>query len=264
MSEEITLDTIEKIVADFTDRAQEEFDLRMSAWGHDHETNPSRLVVGVLLARQLTLAREVARNPMAWNHHIAPILMRAMADVFISAAWILEDPQERAKKFVEYGLGQEKLQVEHRKADLKERGEYEDFKERIESAEAWITSQRHIFVLDVELGSWSGMSTRKMAEECGCLDFYNYVYRDFSGCGHSMWHHVGKFNLRQCDNPLHGYHGIPVAPELSPDPHYLYLAGKYLQKTFARFDEKTGITIEVDSALKVLADAFNEIGRNAI
>jgi len=31
-----------------------------------------------------------------------------------------------------------------------------------------------------------------MAEEAGCIDFYNYVYSPFSGCVHSMWQHIGQ------------------------------------------------------------------------
>jgi hypothetical protein len=33
----------------------------------------------------------------------------------IAAAWILKDPTKRARQFVEYGLGQEKLYVERLK-----------------------------------------------------------------------------------------------------------------------------------------------------
>jgi hypothetical protein len=50
-----------------------------------------------------------------------------------------------------------------------------------------------------------------MAEEAGCIDFYNYVYTPFSACAHSMWHHIARYDLRECGNPLHRHHRRPGA-----------------------------------------------------
>jgi hypothetical protein len=38
----------------------------------------------------------------------------------------------------------------------------------------WLKSQRIPQLLEVNLGSWSGLTVRKMAEEAECLDFYNH------------------------------------------------------------------------------------------
>ena len=85
-----------------------------------------------------------------------------------------------------------------------------------------------------------------MAEEADCLDFYNYVYTPFSACTHSMWHHIARYNLVQCVNPLHRFHAVPVAIDDTPaDLEMVYLAGKYLQKTFAAFDKETGVCVRV-------------------
>jgi hypothetical protein len=122
----------------------------------------------------------------------------------------------------------------------------------IEWLEQWTNRQRWTFLTDVNLGSWSGSSTRKMAEEAGCLDFYNYVYTPFSACTHSMWNHIGIYNLRECRNPLHKFHLVGAAVDAPLDPNYPYLAAKYLEKAFATFDEETGIKITDDSAFDVL------------
>jgi hypothetical protein len=98
-----------------------------------------------------------------------------------------------------------------------------------------------------------------MAEEAGCLDFYNYVYSPFSPCVHSMWQHVSVYNLVQCENPLHRLHHVADIVELNPDPNYLFLAAKYLQKSFASFDEAIGLNIKSPSAFKELCTAFDEL-----
>ena len=41
-----------------------------------------------------------------------------MTDCYITAAWICKDRIDRAQKFILFGLGQEKLQIERRKAVL--------------------------------------------------------------------------------------------------------------------------------------------------
>lgn len=44
-------------------------------------------------------------------------------------------------------------------------------------------------------------------------------------------------NLKQCQNPLHRLHSVPDFADAEIDANYAYLAGKYLQKSFATFDQ---------------------------
>jgi len=83
-----------------------------------------------------------------------------MADVFIFLAWVLKDPLERSHKFVLYGLGQAKPQVEPHKAQIVDREPTPEEKLLIEASEAWINSQRFTFLTEVNVGSWSGIPTR--------------------------------------------------------------------------------------------------------
>ena len=200
----------------FIDRAKQELELRWKAWPIDLSRSDLHEVIGALTARQVTLATQLAGNISIWNDHLAPIVLRTMADTYITLVWILCDPITRPKKFIEYGLGQLKLQIEHRKADMSGRQPIEGEQERIEATEQWINEQRLIFLTEIDLGNWSGTTTRQMAEEAGCLDFYNYVYTPFSACTHSMWHHIARFNLVRCVNPLHRFHRVPVAIDDSP------------------------------------------------
>ena len=107
----------------------------------------------------------------------------------------------------------------------------------------------------------SGIDVRRMAEEAGCLDFYRYAYTPFSAGTHSMWHHISRWNLISCRNPLHRYHRVPDDRILNPDPDYLYLAAKYAAKTLDLFDEKSGVKVDIRSALDVLGKSLASFGR---
>jgi hypothetical protein len=262
MDEQSKLKQINQIVEVFIKQAHEELKVRWDRWQINLSQSEFYEVVGALLARQVTLATQLAENPLIWNGHIAPLILRAMADVYISLAWVLKEPIERCRNFVLYGLGQEKLQLEHRKTQIENRDPSPAEKIMIESSEAWINSQRFTFLTEVNLGSWSGISTRQMAEEADCIDFYKYVYTPFSACSHSMWHHIARYNLRQCANPLHQYHCCPYDPELPIDPDYLYLAGKYLQKAFSTFDESISVNIEGSSAFEKLCEGLEQLSED--
>jgi hypothetical protein len=259
MSEESDFRKIEELIKSFIDEAHLELKERWEKWTIDLSQNEIHEVIGALLARQVTLATQMAQCPPIWNGHIAPIILRAMADVFISFAWVLKDPLERSRKFILYGLGQAVLQLDHFKAQIVGREPTSKEKMLIEASEAWINSQRFTFLTDVNVGSWSGIPTRQMAEEAGCVDFYNYVYNPFSACAHSMWHHVAKYNLRQCANPLHQYHQVPTDPDFPIDPHNFYLAGKYLEKTFRAFDNEFSIQVDAPSAYKHLCKRLDKL-----
>jgi hypothetical protein len=126
----------------------------------------------------------------------------------------------------------------------------------IEYQQAWIDEQLFHFLTSVDLGSWSGVTTRTMAEQAGCLDFYNWVYTPFSAATHSAWHHVGRFNVRTCTDPLHRYHRVPCDEDLPPDFTFPNLAAKYLDQTFASFDAAIQVQVEVPSAAQIYYDAM--------
>ena len=97
----------------------------------------------------------------------------------------------------------------------------------------------------------------------GYLDFYKYVYQPFSAAVHSSWYHISCFDAAFCENPTHRNHRMGHLVQLSPDPHWLYLGAKYLQKTFALFEEKTGKTFTAPTAFDVLLDLFETEGEAA-
>jgi len=144
-------------------------------------------VLVALLARQATLAIELASAPQLWNSHSAPLFLRAMADVHITLAWILMDAKNRARQYIEHGLGQAVLELEHRKKQMESsnEGDQAGLKDVIHHQQNWIDLQKWNFLVEVNIGSWSGKPAREMAEEAGLIDIYNYVYTPFSQCVHA-------------------------------------------------------------------------------
>ncbi len=251
---------LEEILLEYVEKVRKDLSERWRFWPLDLSQNEVHEVIGALLARQVTLATNFAKSPGVWNAHIAPLFLRTMADVYISLSWIVRDPLIRSRKYILYGLGQAKLQIEHRKEEMKGGGEDPKDDPLIEMFEKWISSQRYLFLTEVEIGSWSGISTREMAEEADCLDFYRYVYMPFSASIHSTWHHIGRLNLTPCLNPLHRGHHLPVDPDLEIDPHYLILAARYLDKTFRLFDDSFKPSCEKSSSLEVLTKKIADLG----
>ncbi|HVP56411.1 MAG TPA: DUF5677 domain-containing protein [Candidatus Eisenbacteria bacterium] len=221
-------------------KIRQELRLRCEAYTPDFRMPEVFNVLTALLARQATLAIELTSAPRLWNGHSAPLFLRAMTDVHITLSWILLDPKERARQYIEHGLGQAVLEVEHRKKKLEsaEEDAREDMMQMIRAYESWINTQRWSFLVEVNVDAWSGKTTREMAEESGILDFYNYVYTPFSQCAHSTWYHVGRYNSSPSESPLTGQLWVPRIVESPSDVWNLSLVAKYLDKSFNIFDEK--------------------------
>ncbi len=114
-SEPIPDDPLGRLISSYTNSAKTELKERLDHWGFNLAKIEMSEVIGALLARQTTIAVEFASAPAIWTPHSAPLMLRTMADVYITLAWILKEPEERAKKFVDDGLGAVKLELAHRK-----------------------------------------------------------------------------------------------------------------------------------------------------
>ncbi|AAU37596.1 DUF5677 domain-containing protein [[Mannheimia] succiniciproducens] len=201
-------------------------------------------VIGGLLSRQVTLAIQMTRSPNILNGHSAPLFLRSMTDLHITLAWIMLDLEERSKKYILYGLGEEKLLVEHYKKridDSPNNPENELMEGMIETRLHWIDSQRRDFLVEVNLGSWSQLDYRKMAQEANCESLYTFAYKPFSQGAHNMWPHVSRYNCKYCESPLHKYHLIPDLFEAPADLDYLFRSCKYVHMAYEIFINKFGL-----------------------
>jgi hypothetical protein len=244
---------IYQLIEEYNKGTRAEFAARWKVWPIDLENpGPSEVTIG-LLHRQYRLAANIVSNPGIWSHDIAPIILRSMVEVFIWLSWILADPAERSMKFIDDGLGKEKLAIKHRTEEIEamQMDPSEDFTLKV--SKAWVESHRYSYLIDVNLsGSWSGLDTRKMAEEAGCRDFYRFTYPMFSSTVHSTWNHIGKFDLMPCRNPLHAGHRIPNDDAMPLSSGFPFLAAKYLDETFNLVDEHLKISTEVESTFERL------------
>ena len=204
--------------------------------------------IGGLLSRQATLTIEMAKAPSTWNGHVAPLILRCMIDAYITLAWILDEPIERSEKYINYGLGQEKLFIEYMEQAIDEDPEAYDtanLQKMIQARKSWLDYQLAEWATEVNIGSWSGMNTREMAKAIGRESIYKYAYVPFSGTAHNMWQHIGRYNMSLCKNPLHKLHFVPKIHNSTVDPDFMYRSAKYLTLSFQVFDENMEIECDV-------------------
>ena len=218
-------------------------------------------VLGALMARQCNLAVKLAHTPTLWDYHAGPLFLRAMTDSYITLAWIFKEPIDRAQKFILYGLGQEKLQIEQLKAAL-ETVSAEDRKaleQRIEIQQDWLNSQHYSFLQHVDVGSWSGISTRKMAEEAGCLDLYNHVYTGWSHAAHGTWNHIGRFDAWPSQEALHKHIWQPANLDHGQHIDVVIQGTKYFDELCCLIVSEFKLKMTVPSPSDWLNERLNEL-----
>ncbi len=219
-------------------------------------------VINGLLARQATLAIGVAENIDVWNWHIGPLYLRAMTDCYITLAWILGDTLERSRLYILYGLGREKLWMEHYKeilSEIEDPVEKETYKQMLAASKAWVDSQSFLFFVTVDYGNWSGKTIRQMAEEAGCLDLYNFAYQPYSFSAHSTWNHIGKFNAIPSISPLHKNMRLPNIPAYGGEPSIVSNAAKYLEKSARAVMDSYSLALETPPPHAWTNDRLSEI-----
>lgn len=214
-------------------------------------------VIAGLICRQCELAIAFAESPVLWRVSVAPVLLRTMIETHINLAWILLDPEDRAEKFVDYGLGQAKLLIRRRQEHLEKSGIDPDEDPTHVAQSAWLESQRLMMLTEVNVGSWSGKSTRALAQEADQRRLYDLAYEPFSSAVHSHWHHIGRLNLINCSNPFHGLHRVPVIVE-GEHLHHLSLAAKYLTLSLEGFDRWSGFHLDRPYPLEWLDEALTQ------
>ncbi len=264
MSESDFRNELHRICKGYSDRLTKEFDSRIENVCCTHSGHEEYEVLGGILSRQVTLALQFAHHPSMLNIHIGPIVLRSMVDSYITLSWIILDSEERCRKFRMYGIGQEKLFLEHIKSAQEDEDYTFDYSAVIDHLEQQIESQRRSELTEVDIGSWSGKSTRDMANEAKCMDVYRYAYFPFSAATHGMWNHIRRCNLIPCSNPLHGLHLIP---KILPSPlitDFLYRAAKYARMSLDLIDNHYGLQMDSESAFKYLeSELFEEEGQES-
>jgi hypothetical protein len=187
---------------------------------------------GGLFCRHVSLTSKFIQTPNLWTGELGAIILRSICENYITQAWIQKDKtQERCAKFINYGLGQMKLHLERTKEEFSKLENVSNEQQQyLEFQEYMINRERYEFLLDVNVGDWSGIGVRQMAIEAGCKDFYDFVYSPFSESTHGTWNHLIKYNLTEEGDPLAMNIKKPRILVTPPDFHYVELAIKYMDK----------------------------------
>ncbi len=245
--------SLDSFIKDYIDNVQLGFEKRWEAVKPDIYDNWVHECIGALLSRQATLTIEMVKAPSIWNAHVAPLFLRCQIDAYISLGWVLADPLQRCKKFVLYGLGQEKLFIEFLEEALQEESEPSDAEQLnklIKIRKEWLNGQLADWATEVNVGAWSGMTAREMAKEIGRESIYKHAYVPFSGVAHNMWQHIGIFNTTPCTNPMHKWHLVPKIHKIPIEPDFMYRSAKYASISFEIFDKSMDISCDIPLPVK--------------
>lgn len=198
-------------------------------------------VIGGLLVRQRDLTAVLVRNSLNWNQVVAPLVHRAMAEVRITLGYLLvEDTNNRCQAYIQYSLGQEKLQIEHYEALVEDGDCSPTVSKQIESRSAWLSLQQHSWLTTVNLGAQFERPVRSIAIDANLKDLYDFNYSPFSSAVHSTWQYVGKNCVYLCQEPLHGFHFFPEIRENTSHPFEAAVAVKNFDYTLKAIDAWLG------------------------
>lgn len=258
MKTEDVIDKLWDIISDYNRNVIAELYERWKLWKYSTRNREQHEVIGGLLSREVTLATQLANAPSIWNAHVAPVILQAMTNVYIMLAWILEDPKERARKFIACGIEREKLAINYLKTYLRSLGKDPRKDEMLKKRELWLNSQRYPFLEKMKEISHD-KDHKTMAEEAGCSDLYEFSNTYFNAAMQSTWDHIARYNLSLSATPPSEHHRIPIVTSMDPNFDYLHRAAEYVEKAFCLFDEKTKTRTKLPSAFELLNDALESL-----
>ena len=248
------MEEISDIIIEYDKNLRAEVELRLNNWTFDHESSAMHNVISGLLSRQTAITLEVMGSPPILHGVVIHIILRSMIDVYLTMAWIFHsDSENRAQKFIDYGVGQEKMMKDFREAELKSLGINPDEDPGIRASNMLINIMKTEELVDVNIGNWSGLNARQMAEESGNLSFYNLTYLPFTQDVHSNWPCIVRFNLAPCNSPLHKLHFVGDLKGVKSAFHLnLRNVLKYMDKVLTLFDKN--IKTDLSSIKKPASD----------
>ena len=184
-----------------------------------------------LLSRQASLTCALVSHPLMWVPHVSFVLLRCMAETRIGIEWLARfGSSGDFGKFVEYGLGQDKLLAEHLKAAPD--ADSPANAELIQRFEQDISSERYPQLLNVDVGDWWPKSVRAMADDCDYGPVFALKYQPFGSYVHGTWNVLPKYNLVRCHNSLHAFHYVPVFGQTALHPRVAESAAVLMRESF--------------------------------
>ncbi|HOI55945.1 MAG TPA: DUF5677 domain-containing protein [Phycisphaerae bacterium] len=161
-----------------------------------------------LISRAIRLFVLIAEDPNLWARDTAGIMLRCLADTVITFAYLVRaGTDEDFRLFVQYGEGQAKLLMLHLQDSYPlDRSLDGRTSKAIADELGFFTPE----LIPIELGSWSKMDTRKLAQKAGFERLYRLVFNPTSSDVHGTWLSLKHSNLLRCGEPLHRFHRLPA------------------------------------------------------
>lgn len=182
-----------------------------------------------LLMHQVEIATVLATNPSLWNKTIGDTLIRSMSEVHITLSWFLkEGEREDFEDFIEHGLGQDKLLLEHAE-NYSNDEDSEGVNQRLTGLRERINEQKLTYFVSVNVSTWKGV--RDMAKEADVKELYDLTFSPCSDTAHGMWNALEKQSLTRCANPLHKFHRIPDFKRNSANPYVVIRATQIMESS---------------------------------
>ena len=135
-------------------------------------------------------------------------LLRTLAEAYITLSYLQsKNDQNLWLSWRNYGSGQAKLAF-LKLMEITERPSYVgvDNLESLANEDIWIEYS------EINVGSWSGIDLRQMADEAGVKDVYDSHFVWPSSFVHAQWGAIRDSVYTICLNPLHRFHRIPRPP----------------------------------------------------
>lgn len=214
---------------------------------HDPQFTGKTEVLDGLLMRQVSLATNTATSPSLWTADTAGMILRCMTENQITLEWFNQEGSiDDYKNFIEYGLGQKKLILEHlqRVSDMVDSDDSERIKQGHNMMEQKLDAQRYKYLIPVDVGHWADKNTRDLATEANCKDLYDLRFQQHNPAIHGSWDFLYQNYLVECQNPLHQGHRIPQFRPLPKIPFVVIEVGNLMNRSMDSWIEARGLDNE--------------------
>lgn len=241
------LQRLEIVTQNYLTELRSDFEAAVKGWNAKVALYEEQSVIGGLLARQCVLGSNIIRRYDYWDNLIGPFMIRPMLELSINMTWISMAPAERAKNYIDYGLGQSKLVLEYTR-NLE--SIFEASSSSVDAEALWLNAQRHEMFTDVNVGQWSGISLDQMSQEAGIPGFYK-LYSFMSTSAHGSWDHVFQFFLNSTD-----VLSTPQLPHSRCNPNVLFLAAQNVEQAFKCFATVSKQAYNQETRLKLIDNFY--------
>jgi hypothetical protein len=169
-------------------------------------------VLSGITYRMLRSATMLVDSPRLWSMEYGASVLRSVIEALIVLKWLVKkDDPALYERFKNYGRGRVKLLKLHLEEYRDSLGDVpKEVDDQIKYLEALVNQDIWEEFQDISIeGSFSGIDTRRMAEQVDLMTEYRLLFAPASANVHGEWGAIDQYALDVCRNPLHRWHRIP-------------------------------------------------------